>query len=136
MDSRMELFSRRRLIAAAGLLAGGALASCGQSPRSETGPSPSTNADDASQAQTGGEGAAAGVSEGEVVLSQREGEELLVVAKVLDSPRLEVGSFVLVTFRGTVAAATVPPGAHIAWTSTLAPGTLGYVPGWDLKIKS
>ncbi|MEY8437829.1 hypothetical protein AAK967_08840 [Atopobiaceae bacterium 24-176] len=70
-----------------------------------------------------------------MVLSQREGEQLLVVAKVLDSPWLEAGSYVLVTFRNAVAAVTVSPGTRITWTSNLAPGTLGYIPGWDLRIE-
>lgn len=131
----MAPISRRHLVAIAGLLAGGALTSCAPSAQTETAPSPNAGDGDASQAQTGGEGAAAGTSQGEAVLSHREGEQLLVVAKVLDSPRLEIGSYVLVTFRNAVAAETVSPGMRITWMSILAPGTLGYVPGWDLRIE-
>ena len=131
----MAPISRRHLMAIAGLLAGGALTSCAPSAQTETAPSPNAGDGDASQAQTGGEGATAGTSQGEVLLSQREGEQLLVVAKVLDSPRLEIGSYVLVTFRNAVAALTVSPGTHITWMGTLAPGTLGYTPAWDLRIE-
>ena len=132
----MVAISRRHLMAIAGLLAGGALASCGQGAQTETARSPNAGDGDASQAQTGGEGAAAGTSEGEAVFSQREGEQLLVIAKVLDSPRLVVGSYVLVTFRNAVADATVSPGTLITWISTLAPETLGYISAWDLRVKS
>lgn len=58
-----------------------------------------------------------------------------MIAKVLDSPRLVVGSYVLVTFRNAVADATVSPGTLITWMSTLAPETLGYISGWDLRVE-
>lgn len=131
----MAAISRRHLMTIAGLLAGGALTSCAPSTQTETVRSPNAGDGDASQAQTGGEGAAAGTSEGEAVFSQREGEQLLVIAKVLDSPRLVVGSYVLVTFRNAVADATVSPGTLITWMSTLAPETLGYISGWDLRVE-
>ena len=133
----MAPISRRHLVAIAGLLAGGALTSCAPSAQTETAPSPNAGDGDASQAQTGGEGAAAGTSQGEAVLSHREGEQLLVVAKVLDSPRLEIGSYVLVTFKTDEPSVqdvmvTLEKGDIITWTHLYPSDTSGYVSGWEL----
>ena len=94
---------------------------------------------DQSDTRTGGAGAAAGESSGEVLYAEERDNKYLVMVQVQEGSSMETGSFALVVLDPMQSSASqstpLPkPGDQLRWFHILAPGTVGYVSGWDYSV--
>lgn len=92
-----------------------------------------------SDARTGGAGAAAGESSGEVLYVEERNGQYLVMVEVQEGSSMETGSYALVVLDPMQSSASqrmaLPkPGDQLRWFHILAPGTVGYVSGWNYRV--
>lgn len=138
----MGLISRRTLLSkvcAVGLLTVGATGCKSTSSQGARATKDARQEPDPSDARTGGAGAAAGESSGEVLYAEERNGQHFVMVQVLEGSSMETGSYALVVLDPMQSSASqrmaLPkPGDQLRWFHILAPGTVGYVSGWDYRV--